>query len=180
MKLRYSIAAIILSPVFMQGLCNKEEVLQVCTEMITWSGSGIDGFYQSNAHDSHFREIYYAAGDAPEDICTNVELTATFMITPVSGIQIPNVNLIEGRVSWGDQEKTIALPFSDTLHVYMGTIENIDIKPYFDEHPTPDGSGYIDAEFIWYNLSVGSEETDLQYVTDNVSVMDIHVEYVKK
>jgi len=180
MKLRYIIAAIILSPVFIQGLCNKEEVSQGCSEMITWVGSGIDGFYQSHQHDSHFREIYYAVSNTPEDICIDVEIKATFRINSVSGIQIPNVNLIEGRVFWGDQEKTVELPFSDSQHAYVGIIEHIDIKPYFDEHPTPDGSGIIDAEFVWHNLSVGSEETDLQYVTDKVSVMDVQVEYIKK
>jgi len=180
MKLSNIIIAIALCPFLMQGLCNKENIRQACTEPVTWSGNGKEGFYKSTAHDSHFRELFFAAANTPEDICTDVELRATFKITTVSADKIPNVNLIEGIIVWGDQENKIEIPFSVADHAYIATIEHIDLKPYFDEHPTADGSGSIGAEFKWYDLSVGSEATDLQYVKDKVAGMDVQVEYVKK
>jgi hypothetical protein len=181
MKLRHLVIAMLLCPMLIQGLCNKEDVQQVaCTEMVTWTGSGIDSFYKSTEHDSHFRELYFAAMNAPEDICTDVELTSSFKITSMNGEKIPNVILIEGKIVWGNQEKSVMLPYSDIDHAYIGSIGDIDLKPYFDEHPTPDGSGSIEAHFIWHNLSVGAEATDLQYVIDKVAAMDVQVEYIRK
>lgn len=164
----------------MQGVCNKEDVRQACTESVTWTGNGKEGFYVSSYHDSHFRELYFAAADVPEDICIDVELKATFKITPVNGAKIPNVSVIEGKITWGDQEKKIEIPFSDADHAYIATIEHIDLKPYFELHPTADGSGSIEAEFKWHDLSVGPEATDLQYVKDKVAGMDVQVDYVRK
>lgn len=181
MNLKLFIIAILLCPMLMQGLCNKEEPQQVvCTEMVTWTGSGLDSFYKSTEHDSHFRELYFAAENTPKDICTDVELTSIFKITTVSGVKIPNVNLIEGKVMWGNLEKSVMLPFSDVDHAYIGSIDHINLKQYFDENPTPDGTGYIDVHFIWHNLSVGNEETDLQYVIDNVAGMDVQIEYTRQ
>jgi hypothetical protein len=180
MKLGKYWVAILFSPVLMQGLCNKEDVQSGCTEMVTWSENGKDGFYQSTAHDSHFRELYFKTEDGPSDICPEVQLTASFKISPVNGIKLPNVIQIEGKVLWGDEERVTLLSYSDSTQVYSGVIENIDIKPYYDEHPGTDGSGAVDVEFKWYDLSVGTEQNDLQYILDNISDMHTDIQYVRK
>jgi hypothetical protein len=174
------IFVILISPFLMQGLCNKEDVKQACTDVMTWDGSAKDGFYQSVLQDSHFRDLYFKTLDVPLDICPDAEIQAFFRVTSVSGEFIHNVNRIEGKIVWGDQEEKVVLDFSDTEHAYIGSIEHINLNPYFDEHPTTDGSAMIDVQFFWYNLSVGSEQNDLKYVTDNVIDMNVQVQYVRK
>lgn len=164
----------------MQGLCNKEDVKLACTDIATWDGSARDGFYQSILQDSHFRDLYFKAIDVPADICPDAEIQAFFSVPSVSGEFIHNINRIEGKIFWGDQEESVTLSFSDTEHAYVGTIERINLKPYFDEHPTANGSAIIEAHLFWYNLSVGSEQNDLKYVTDNVTDMKVSIQYVRK
>lgn len=179
MKLRHLIIAFIISPFLLQGLCHKEDIKQACTEVVSWDGSAKDGFYQSVLQDSHFRDLYFKTQDVPVDICPDAEIQAFFRVTSVSGEFIHNVNRIEGKIVWGDQDEKVVLEFSDTEHAYIGTIEHINLKPYFDEHTTADGAAVIEVRFFWYNLSIGSEQNDLKYVTDNVTAMNVMVQYVR-
>ncbi|MGB3077732.1 MAG: hypothetical protein WBB31_01545 [Saprospiraceae bacterium] len=181
MKFRHLFIALIISPFLLQGLCNKEDAKLTCTEVVTWDGSAKDGFYQSVLQDSHFRDLYFEVRAVPTDICPDTEIRAFFKVTSAGPEFIHNVNRIEGKIIWGDQEEKVKLEFSSVQeYAYIGTIESIDLKPYFDAHPTADGTAVIAARFFWYNLSVGTEKNDLKYVTDNVVDMNVQVQYVRK
>ncbi len=181
MRFIHILTLLLLPLIIIQGTCSKDEEQQLsCTQSINWTGNGLDSFDHSILMDSHFRDLYYKAVPAPIDICPEALVKATFKCPSVNGDFVHNILTVSGIISWGDQKEMIELPFSDADHAYIGTIDSINLKPYFDAHPTPDGSGFIEVNFVLNNLSVGNEEVDKHYVNENVTSMNAVVDYVKK